>query len=469
MRAGCVQRLSLSRSDLAIDGPQQKSPMCIFFAPFMPSPAPALLTAFFQELRIHGIPAAILHGFEEMPTHWESDVDFVVPANALPRLAGIQRSVAEAHGWLLVDVIEANLDARYAVLVEKENPGHWLQLDACADYVERQHRLVPAQKLLAGARDGECLPTATPEAEAAYLIAKAVLKRGALTSRTERLKHLLRLDPAGLERAFEAVVGTTGRTLAEWLAEKADQQRELAERLHRRKRFGILDWMREGWRALRRIARPSGLHLSFFGPDGVGKSTLLTALPPLLTPCFRRIVHFHFRPRVFEKAGGPPVTDPHSQPPRGRIVCALKLLYYFFDHWLGYFLKVLPAKIRAEAVIFDRGFEDVLVDPTRYRLRGVSGLARCLAALLPSPDLTFVLEAPPDVIHQRKTELPLAEIGRQQAALRSLAEGHSRWRVVSADQPPEQLTRVVSAEIFRFLAARCACRHPAGNSRPSSP
>ncbi len=426
----------------------------------MPFTAPEFLAAFFQELGARGIQAVIIHGFEEMPARWESDVDFVVPKSALPLLAGIQRSIAEAHGWLLVDVIEANLDARYAVLSEQGNPACCIQLDACADFVEQQHRLVSVRKLLAGIEQRNGLPTAAPAAEAVYLTAKALMKKGALTSRTTRLEHLQQSDPVGVECAFEDVVGTTSRPLAGWLVEDAGGQRELAERLHRRKRFGLCDWLREGWRAVRRIARPSGLHLSFFGPDGVGKSTLLTSLAPMLAPVFRRVVYFHSRPRVFDNAGGSPNTAPHGQPPRGRFVCVLKLFFYFFDHWLGYFLKVLPAKIRAEVVIFDRGFEDVLVDPARYRLYGVSRLARCLAALLPMPDLTFALEAPPEVIHQRKAELPRAEIARQQTVLRALAERRPRWRVVSADQPPEPLTRAVAAEIFRFLAARCARRHP---------
>lgn len=432
---------------------------------FMASTKSELLVAFFRELAARGIPAVILHGFETMPEHWESDVDFVVPSSALSLLAGIQRSLAEAHGWLLVDVIEANLDARYAVLAEQGNPANCIQLDACSNYVEHQHRLVSVEKLLAGdSTQHHGMPVAPPAVEAAYLIAKTLVKRGALTSRRTRLQALLQADKAGVERAFEDVVGTNGHTLADWLTIEQENQNELATRVHRLKRFGVRDWLREAWRAVRRIVQPSGLYISVFGPDGAGKSSLLKNLSPLLAQVFRRVVSFHSRPRIFDQPDGAPNTTPHAQMPRSWIVCVLKLFYYFIDHWLGYVLKILPAKICAKAVIFDRGFEDVLVDPARYRLHKVEGLARCLAALLPKPDITFVLEAPSEVIHQRKAELPIVEITRQQNALRSLAEKRSRWHVVSADQPAESLTRSVAGDIFLLLAERCAKRHPAPKS-----
>ncbi len=403
----------------------------------MPATAPEILAAFFEALDARGIPAVIIHGFEEMPARWESDVDFVVPADALILLAGIQRSVAEAHGWMLVDVIEANLDARYAVLIEKADPAHWLQLDACADYIEQQHRLVPAETLLAGAHLQGRLRTATAGAEAAYLLSKALIKKGALTSRAGRLQHLWEIDSEGVERAFQNVAGDTGHTFAEWMAEEPQNQRKLAERLHRRKSFGVLDWLREGWRLIRRIARPSGLHLAVFCPDGAGKSSLLENIKPALTPIFRRVSFSHSPPRILKSNSGAPNTTLHDLPARNLFVCILKLMYYFFGHWLGYLLKVLPAKIRAEAVVFDHGFEEVLINPARYRLSRVGGLACCLAALLPSPDLTIVLEAPPEVIRQRKN-----------------------WRVFPSDQPLELLTNEIAGEVYRFLAHRCTQRHP---------
>src|SRR5262249_17439263 len=124
----------------------------------MSSTASQVLVACFAALEAEDIPAAILHGYEHMPQRWDSDADFVVPAGALHRLPTVLGAAAEREGWQLVDVIEANLSALYVVLAGREHPERTMQLDICADYVERHHRLLPAALLLAGVRKQGRLP-----------------------------------------------------------------------------------------------------------------------------------------------------------------------------------------------------------------------------------------------------------------------------------------------------------------------
>jgi len=174
----------------------------------------------------------------------------------------------------------------------------------------------------------------------------------------------------------------------------------LRQPLLARNRFGLGDRVREGLRALNRVRRPAGLHLALLGPDGCGKSTLLERLGPILEmPFFRRQLVFHFRPKVFEKGeNDAPVTNPHEKPPRSRIAGLAKLMYYFLDNFAGYIAKVFPAKVRNELIIFCRSFDDLLIDPRRYRFHSAGWPARLLHGLLPRPDLTFVLDAEPEQI-----------------------------------------------------------------------
>src|SRR5207302_154380 len=116
--------------------------------------------------------------------------------------------------------------------------------------------------------------------------------------------------------------------------------------------------------------------------------------------------------------------------------------------------RVLPAKIHSTLVAFDRTFCDMLVDPKRYRLAPARPLIRFLNALLPQPDLTFVLDADPQAIHARKPELPVEEITRQNAALRALAAGGSRNVLVPAGDAPRAVAGRVARETICFLARR---------------
>lgn len=53
----------------------------------------------------------------------------------------------------------------------------------------------------------------------------------------------------------------------------------------------------------------------------------------------------------------------------------------------------------------------------------------------------FVLKANPDVIYERKQELTKQEIARQLKVYSELAESHKRFKVISAEQTPEEMAK----------------------------
>jgi hypothetical protein len=66
-----------------------------------------------------------------------------------------------------------------------------------------------------------------------------------------------------------------------------------------------------------------------------------------------------------------------------------------------------------------------------------------------------VLDAPPEVLLSRKTELPPDELARQCAALRELA-GHPAHLRIAAEQAPEQVVRDMARAVIERLAERRA-------------
>ena len=130
------------------------------------------------------------------------------------------------------------------------------------------------------------------------------------------------------------------------------------------------------------------------------------------------------------------------------------MLWYFADHWLGWLFQQWPAKCRSTCIVFDRNFDDLLVDTRRYRLRSSGLLLRALRPCLPRFDLTFILDAPAAVMHQRKPELPMEELERQRTALRDLAGRTPRCVIVSTETEPDAVAREVCRHVVRFLATR---------------
>jgi thymidylate kinase len=423
----------------------------------MDSDSASFFASLVRDLGKHGIPFVILHDYEGLPEQMPSDIDFAVRCEDLPRLLPLQREVARQQGWVLVSVVEAKLSAQYSVFLNREDPGRFIQLDACGHYVEQGCLVLRDTQLLQDARPHRSFRVPAPASELAYLFAKALLKHKPLDASLPRLRKLWEMDPAKADALLNNLIGTAGGGFEQWFARPAvEWEQELRPRLRAQTRFGLVNQLREWMRAVKRILRPAGLHVVILGPDGVGKSTLISRL---MLPCFRESRQFHFRPGTLGKKSAAAVSQPHSQLPRSTVSSLAKILYYFADHWIGYLSKVFPAKVRRDLVIFDRSFADVMVDPRRYRLSGTSWLARGLNRLLPKPDLTIVLEAEAELVHARKPELEITELRRQREVLRQLAAATSRCAVISAADTPEQVARAVQREMIGFLEQREKQRH----------
>lgn len=409
---------------------------------------------YFRELERHGIASVVLHSYENYPQRVTSDIDYAVAEDDLHKIAPLLARLAREHGWALVQTLQHQVFAIYHVVIDPGNPSHHLKLDVCSHYVKDHCFLLRDVVLLSGRRMERDFYVPAPAGEFIYVLAKVFGKNKPVAGFLPRLRELWMLDPAGAQRQFGELFGDTGRTLEEWFREPAERWESLNCIMRSRNRYGPALWVAEAWRVATRALQPTGLHIAVLGSDGAGKSTLLENLGPLLEPCFRHQRVLHFRPMVFEKNKGGVVSQPHAQRPRGLVAGWLKLFYYFADWWLGWLLVLLPARIRSTLIVADRNFDDILIDPKRYRIQGADVLARILWGLLPRADATFILDADPQTIHARKPELPVEELERQREAFQELSSGDVRWHLVPADQPPEEVARAVSRKVILLLAAR---------------
>jgi energy-coupling factor transporter ATP-binding protein EcfA2 len=170
--------------------------------------------------------------------------------------------------------------------------------------------------------------------------------------------------------------------------------------------------------------RRGGRIVLVVGPDGSGKSTLAGRLVEEQRGRFDGTRRFHWRPTILPRAGallGRSVgntSTPHAKAPHGRILSVVVLLYYWLDFFVGGWLKTWVLKRRGELIVMERGWQDIGVDARRYRLQVPPMLVFAMARLLPAPDLILVLEAPSEVLLDRKQELPASELGRQADAWR---------------------------------------------------
>lgn len=279
-------------------------------------------------------------------------------------------------------------------------------------------------------------PWCPSPARAVYLTAKRLRKQQTASHQWDFITRLAREDEAAflsrLRRVFSgSIADHLGAAILAGDVPSGKLRRQ-ARLSHARRRFGRISTVTvtvplSARRLLSRLLRPTGLIVLLVGPDGSGKSTLARILEEECNGLFRRQMPVHWRPGLLPRLGAlagrtqSDASSPHSQRPHGRLASQLVLAYYWLDFLAGGWLRMWPQKIRTGLVIWERGWWDMMVDPTRYRLSGASVLLRVLGRTLPRPDLTIVLEAPADVLLSRKLELSGGELSRQTEAWKQLS------------------------------------------------
>lgn len=191
--------------------------------------------------------------------------------------------------------------------------------------------------------------------------------------------------------------------------------------------------------------------ISIVGPDGSGKTTLIDGLMggvlaggPILSIRFPSILPRHSR-------SGGPITDPHGKTPYPLWVSFAKSWYVFLDYLLGWCARVRPFVRRGGWVVIQRGWWDIAVDPKRYRLTPPGRLLWLMGRVLPSPDLVLILEAPPEVVFARKTELSLQELERQMRSWREDLPSGQKRVFLDATLPPAEVVRTAAGAVARIM------------------
>jgi thymidylate kinase len=427
------------------------------------------LCTLFKSLDAHDVRYCVLHSWEELPEKLSSDLDIAVHPKDISKLPSVFQHL-RGHEYQLVQCFNYFVNAFYFVFCWFEGSAViWTAVDIIFEH-RRGGLVVPSgEALVSGRQRRGMFWIPNPRAELSYLLSKKIWKGACPDRQARRLRALVgELGRPVAERvAGELLLGKSSELLVEactlgkvdmqfarvrnctWMTSLVRSPLKLAVRL-----------LSDAARCLQRWREPTGLLLVVAGPDGAGKSTLIERLVQVTRPAFRRSRTFHWRPMLlWRRQRMRDTTQPHGAPVHVVSWSVLRLFAYLLDYWFGYLILVRPLLARSGLVVFDRYFDDMWIDPKRYRFGGPVWLTHALRRLIPKPDLTLVLDADEGVLIARKQEVQRAELSRQRALYRTLQVGSSVVHVMDAAAPPAEVEDESVQAILKYLTQRVECRH----------
>jgi thymidylate kinase len=198
--------------------------------------------------------------------------------------------------------------------------------------------------------------------------------------------------------------------------------------LMRRLQVKCLKWLN------RLIPLRRGALIVFLGPDGCGKSSLTDALRSEFRRASIRteIIHLsrgqnrlrlhkmasRFNPKAhrlrdkglyrgqWERSENPGALQLIRVYMKG----AIFYLLFAIEWWFSYLLLILPELRRGKILLADRYIYDILVGYKNRPVHYFHGIREWICKHYPLPDLTILLDAPPEIIHARKAEFGVTQL-----------------------------------------------------------
>lgn len=427
------------------------------------------LLTLFSSLDSHQVRYCVLHSWEELPQELSSDLDIAVHPQDDWKLVSVLRFL-QGKGYIPVQAINYFLDAYCFRFLWFEG----LIINSLAVDVIFKHQkgalITPSvEVLVSGRRRHGLFWIPSRESEFTYLLARKAWKGTAPDRQARQLKILVeQLGLSTSERlASELFLGRLNVRVVEACASgrlnpllaqiKAQAWKTT---LVRNPLALMVEVIFDVMRRVRRWSRPTGLFVAVMGPDGAGKSTLIEHLVQAVGPAFQHHRLFHWRPMLlWRRKAQCDTTKPHGLSQHGPWRSIASLFAQVLDYWAGYWFVIRPLLARSGLVVFDRYFDDVLIDPKRYRYGGPLWLARIMRPVIPKPDLVLVLDAAAEVLLSRKQEVAFEEVQRQRRLYARSMNAPYGTRLINASGSMSHVTAEAAAAIIQYLHERFKRQH----------
>lgn len=442
--------------------------------------APFLQTLF-DTLERAGLRYAVMRNYETLPlTAGGSDLDLLVSVRAGNEILAAILQVVDKMGAVAIGQ-SSSFGFRKVCVAGRDGNGDWwgLRIDVNCGLAYKGARLLK-EDFSSAVESHRGLAVLNPGLAGVLGVLKEILNNGTAPARYMGSARAAAADDWGrVERLLAPMGPSAVETLRRLLiagvpgpcpTEASRLRSQLARQAIRIDRGG---YVRRRFlfevSKFRRYLSPSGAMVAVLGVDGVGKSTVIEGIVPVLQEATHgACLVKHLRPGLLpplsrlkgeRRPQQGPVIEPHGSTPSGTLGSLMRVGWLLADYVLGYWVHVRPFVAKQPAVfLFDRYAYDMAIDPRRFRIGLSPGVIARFARLAPRPDLVLCLHAIPSVILGRKQELPEAEVRRQLDALRAFAARNPRAVMVSTEGSPDEVRDRVLHVLLDFFGRRDRAR-----------
>jgi len=223
---------------------------------------------------------------------------------------------------------------------------------------------------------------------------------------------------------------------------------------------------------LKRLFKKNGLFIAFIGPDGCGKTTTIRNIKLKMENVFlsNKMKLFYWRPFLLPRLSNLIVDkkknvsednetyDFHGRRDisykfKDKCIYLVKFFYYIFDYIIG-IKKYISSWSRGGLVIFDRYYHDLIIYPERFGFYVPHKIVKWFNKIIIQPDVIFYLSADYQTLYDRKKEISVDEIIRQQNEYRKLSDMNKNIYCVDTGQSENETMYNIEKICLQYMAKR---------------